>query len=146
MTAAHAANNTSSRHQRVARAVGVCLVALLVGACGTKFLYDRLDRVAGWYVGGLVPLVADQRSSLNRWLEASLDWHRTSQLDRYATFVRELEANLASPLEYEDYDSVRREVELFWRDLVIGVVPKSADLLGSLSPEQVDELIRSLEE
>ena len=146
MTAAQAANNTPASPPHVLRAIGVGLVALLIGACGTKFLYDRLDRVAGWYLGGLVSLDADQRGSLNRWLEESLDWHRTSQLDRYAQFMRELQASLATPLTYEDYDRVRLEIEAFWRDLVGGVLPQSAELLGSLSPEQVDELLRSLEE
>jgi hypothetical protein len=146
MTFTYAANNTPSAGCRVLRWLGVALLALTLAGCGTKFFYDRLDQVVGWYLGGLVSLDDDQRSSLDRWLEVSLDWHRESQLERYAAFVRELEAELARPLRYEEYDRVRLDVEAFWRDLVAGTVPQSAGLLTSLSPEQVEELIASLEE
>ena len=145
MTFACAANNTPVAGRRVLRWLALGLVALALAGCSNKFFYDRLDRVVGWYLGGLVSLDADQRSSLDRWLDVSLDWHRESQLERYAAFLRDLESELAQPLSYEQYDQARLAVETFWRDLVAGTVPRSTELLASLSPGQVEELIASLE-
>jgi hypothetical protein len=146
MTFARAANNTPAARRRLLRWLGAGLLVVALAGCGTKLVYDRMDRLAGWYLGGLVSLDADQRSSLDRWLEVSLDWHRESELERYAAFLRDLEADLARPLSYEEYDRVRLTIEAFWRDFVAGTVPHSAELLTSLSPEQVEELIASLEE
>ncbi|HSN70541.1 MAG TPA: DUF6279 family lipoprotein [Steroidobacteraceae bacterium] len=146
MTAASLANNTQRLRARFARLVCMTLLALSVSACGTKLLYERFDRLAGWYLEGLVSLDADQRSSLDRWLEVSLEWHRASELNRYAAFLRELESELTRPLSYEDYDRARRRIEGFWRDFVAGTMPQAGDLLATLSRDQVDELIASLEE
>lgn len=143
MTTATRLNNTVARWFRAA-AVGV--IVLVLSGCGAKLFYERIDTVVGWYLGSLVSLDSTQRSSLQQWLEISLDWHRTSQLERYAAFLRDLEARLAAPLSYEDYDRARVTVESFWRDLIDGTVPRAAELLGSLSAQQVDELMVSLEE
>ena len=53
-------------------------------------MYNRLDTLAAWYVGNLVSLDDQQRSNLRAWLAQTLEWHRESELGRYAQFLREL--------------------------------------------------------
>jgi Family of unknown function (DUF6279) len=147
MTAAMAGNNLAGTlRRRLAIAVALLLSASVLGGCGPRLLYDRLDTVAGWYLGGLVTLDADQRVSLKRWLSHSLEWHRGSQLERYARFLRDFSDALAGPGDYATYDRARRQVETLWRDFVTGVLPEAGQLLASLRPQQVEELIASLEE
>ena len=74
----------------------VLWLALSAAGC-TKLVYNRLDTLAGWYMEGLVSLDDTQRADLRSWLGQTLQWHRRSELARYAQFLRELAADAAQP-------------------------------------------------
>ena len=71
------------------RLLFVLLLAVSAAGCA-KFMYNRLDTLAAWYIGDLVSLDDQQRADVRAWLGQTLQWHRTSELGRYATFLREL--------------------------------------------------------
>jgi Family of unknown function (DUF6279) len=120
---------------------------LALGASGcTRLLYDRLDTLAGWYLGSLVALDDAQRADLHTWLEQTLQWHRKSELARYAQFLRELAQSAAQPVNRAAFEQAEARIEAFGKDLVEQVSPEAARLLLTLSPAQVDELLASLEE
>lgn len=120
-------------------------VALSAAAC-TNFFYNRLDTLAAWYIQDLVSLDDDQRSDLRSWLEGTLQWHRSSELRRYATFLRNLAGTAAHPGNSTTYRNVETQVEEFGSRLVEQAAPDAARLLMRLTPEQLTEFESNLAE
>jgi hypothetical protein len=125
----------------------LCVLLLAVSAAGcAKLMYNRLDTLAAWYVGNLVSLDDQQQADLRTWLGQTLEWHRQSELGRYATFLRELSSEVAQPLGRDAYLHAFDRVEGFVEDFTARTAPQAAHLLLELSPAQVEELLANLEE
>jgi len=120
----------------------LALIATLAGC--TNFFYNRLDTLAAWYVQDLVSLDDSQRNELHVWLNDTLQWHRRSELVRYAKFLRELAATAARPGTASTYKGIEAQVEGFGARLVEQATPDAARLLMSLSPGQIDEFEANL--
>jgi hypothetical protein len=125
----------------------ICVLLLAASATGcAKLVYNRLDTLAAWYIGDLVSLDDRQRSDLRAWLGQTLEWHRASELGRYATFLREFAAEMAQPSGRDTYQRAFDRVEGFLGDFTAQTAPQAARLLLELSPAQVEELLANLEE
>jgi hypothetical protein len=126
----------------------ILLLLVLAGTLAgcTNFFYNRLDTLATWYVQDLVSLDDSQRSDLRTWLNETLQWHRRSELIRYAKFLRELAATSARPGNASTYKSVEDQVEGFGARLIEQAAPDAARLMMNLTPEQIDELEANLAE
>jgi hypothetical protein len=129
----------------LARIALVLSLAFGVSGCA-RLVYDRLDTLAGWYLEDLVTLDDVQRADLHAWLDSTLQWHRKSELERYAQFLREFAQAAGQPLGREGFARAEERIEAFGQDLVAQASPEAARLLLTLSPEQVDELVAGLEE
>lgn len=139
----------STRHapRRVAATLVLALCAALgLAGCGTQLLYNRLDMVLHLYVSTQVSLQDSQSVGLRTVLRGLLDWHRRSELPKYAQFVEGLAADAARPLGRARIDRARLEVEALWRDSVARGAPDAARWLAQLKPAQLDELFASLGE
>ena len=139
---------TDDREARPARRrwALVLLLAAALGGCGIGLVYPRLDTLGTWYVEGLVSLDDTQSTELERMLEARLDWHRDSELVRYATFLRGMSDSVQRRTDAGTWREAARQAEVFWRDLGAGLAPVAVALGPTLTDEQVDELLRSLAE
>lgn len=122
------------------------LAALALGGCTSGFVYERLDWVVSWYVGGLVTLDDEQEALLDALLEDTIDWHRRTQLPRYVRFLDELATEAGRPLDAARVARRYGEVEAMLDDLVKQANPGAAALLATLRPAQIEELAASLEE
>jgi hypothetical protein len=122
----------------------LALTGTLAGC--TNFFYNRLDTLAAWYVQDLVALDDTQRNDLRTSLDATLQWHRRSELVRYAKFLRELAVTSERPGTTGTYKSVEAQVEGFGSRLVEQAAPDAARLLMSLAPEQIDQFEANLAE
>jgi hypothetical protein len=136
-----------SGRSRAAR-VGRLLVAgvLLAGvvACGTQFVYNRLDWLTHYYLSSQVSLDGGQSRELRRGLESFFAWHRRNELPRYAAFLDRMANDTARPVSFAQLEAGRREIEKFMRDAVGHGAPEAARWFNGLRPEQVDELFASL--
>jgi hypothetical protein len=133
-------------HRRAfGRLAAVLTLALLVSGC-TSLVYNRLDSLAGWYLGSLVSLDGPQKQDLRAWLTQLLDWHRTSELGRYAQFLRDLATQAGSPGNRAVYEDTAAQVEAFGEAVVAQAGPEAARLLTTLTDEQLTELEKSLDE
>jgi hypothetical protein len=125
----------------------LCVLLLAAGAAGcAKVVYNRLDSLAAWYVGNLVSLDDQQRSNLRAWLAQTLEWHRESELGRYAAFLRELSSEVAQRSGRDAYQRALDRVEGFAADFTAQTAPQATRLLMELSPAQVEEFLANLEE
>jgi hypothetical protein len=125
----------------------LCMLLLAAAATGcAKLVYNRLDQLGTWYVSNLVSLDDQQRSSLRVWLAQTLEWHRESELGRYAAFLRDLSSEVAQPSGRTAYQRALDRVEGFAADFSAQTAPQAARLLMELSPAQVEEFLANLEE
>ena len=124
----------------------IALLAAALGGCGLGLVYPRLDTLGTWYVEGLVSLDDTQSTELERMLAARLDWHRDSELVRYATFLRGMSDSVQRRTDAGTWRDAARQAEVFWRDLGAGLAPVAVALGPTLTDEQVEELLRSLAE
>lgn len=129
------------------RAIAAALaLTVSLSACGVRYLYSQLDWVVPWYVRDYVTLSADQRALLDRRLAQRLDWHCRSQLPAYALLLREFVATAAA--SSADIDALERhanDVEALLRDLMEALAGDAAELLATLSDEQVAALFINLD-
>ena len=138
-----------SMNQRTAgllRGLLVVAIAFAVTACSAAFpvVYNRLDSVVGFYLEGLVSLDEEQAAALEQTLSRNLAWHRESELDRYAAFLRAMAASLAAGLERDQLLAAGQRAEEYWRDVFEQAAPGYTTLARGLSDAQVDELLGSL--
>ncbi|MBM0103822.1 hypothetical protein JM946_03665 [Steroidobacter sp. S1-65] len=119
------------------------LVALVAAGC-TNFFYNRLDTLAAWYIQDLVSLDDAQRSDLRSWLDSTLQWHRSSELTRYAQFLRTLAGTAAQPGNPTTYRNIETQIEQFGSRLVERAAPDAARLLMRLTPEQLEQFETNL--
>ena len=131
--------------RRVVRLLCILLLAAATTGCA-KLVYNRLDTLTAWYVGNLVSLDDRQSSALRAWLAQTLEWHRATELGRYASFLRELSSEVAQPAGRAAYQRAFDRVEGFAADFAEQTAPQAARLLLQLTPAQVEEFLANLEE
>lgn len=131
--------------RRVAMLVVCAVVAVLVlSACSTQFVYNRLDWLTHYYLTSQVSLDGAQSRELRTNLQSFFAWHRRSELPRYASFLDHWADGAAESLDVGDFDAGRVQVEGFMRDSIAHGAPNAARWLRGLRPQQVDELFASL--
>ncbi|HKE45019.1 MAG TPA: DUF6279 family lipoprotein [Steroidobacteraceae bacterium] len=122
----------------------VCLI--LISGCTAQFLYNRLNFLIPWYLGGHVTLDEAQEAELKSGIATLTAWHRSSQLTRYSAFMRSMADQVAQPVSREEIVDASRTVEGFWVDIIQELTPDAAHWLQSLTPAQVDELLAGFAE
>lgn len=136
--------HSSARRPR-AIALLLALCALSLTACGTQFAYNRLDWLMHRYVASQVTLDASQSRELRAYLGEFFEWHRRHELPRYAAFLERVAAT-EQPVNRDQMEIGRREVESFMHASVSQGAPDVARWLRSLRPEQVTEMFENFAE
>ena len=122
----------------------LALVIVLTG-CTSTFVYNRLDTLVAWYLEGLVTLDQRQRADLRQWLDETLDWHRDSELKRYAHFVRDLAQQSVNGADRTTFEQAENQFREFTANVARRSAPDAAKLMLKLSDKQVEELTMNLE-
>lgn len=129
-------------------AVRVALLAafLALAGCTGQLLYNRLDFLIPFYFGQRVTLDETQEAQLKAAVKDFTTWHRSSQLQRYSKYLRELAARAEQPTTRAEIEATTDTLEGFWNDMVAELLPEGGRWLRSLSPQQVDELVNHYDE
>ena len=122
--------------------LSVC--ALLLVGCGTQFLYNRLPTLLYLYATTQLSMDGAQRQTLKAELQGFFDWHRRSELPRYAEFVEQLVGAVQQPIGVAQIDAARLRVEAYWRASILQGAPSAARWLATLRVAQRDELFKRL--
>ncbi len=130
----------STLARRFAVAIAMCALA----GCGLNLLYPRLDSVVGFYLQDLVTLDDAQAEALSQTLAGNLEWHRRSELVRYASFLRDVAGEVEAGAGREDWLAASRRTEEYWRDIFEQAAPGYTSLARTFSAAQVDELLANL--
>lgn len=130
--------------RRHVRLVAVGLLLVLVSACSSGFIYNRLETLSYWYFANLVTLDDTQAQALRSSLGRFFAWHRESELPRYADFAAALAAEARGPVSRPRIDALAVELESLWRDIARKAAPDAARWISALTPRQREELFQSL--
>jgi len=126
------------------RWAALCFVALGLGGCALGLVYPRLDSVVGFYLQGLVSLDEAQSSQLKRTLAGNLEWHRRSELARYAAFLRDVAAAVDGGTGRNDWLEESRRTEQYFRKIFEQAAPGYTALAATFTDAQVAELLENL--
>ena len=127
------------------RWVALSCVALGLGGCALGLVYPRLDTVVGFYLQGLVSLDDAQSAQLKRTLAGNLEWHKRSELARYAAFLRDVAAAVDGGTGSNDWLEASRRTEQYFRKIFEQAAPGYTSLAVTFSDAQVAELLENLE-
>ncbi|ACL71682.1 conserved hypothetical protein [Thioalkalivibrio sulfidiphilus HL-EbGr7] len=132
---------------RILRLLVLAVLLLGLSGCTVRFVYNQLDWLAPWYLRNYVTLDDAQRAMLDERLAVRLDWHCSSELPRYAQWLRSVEADLRAGEVSAQRLSAHLEVaEIFLRSLGSRLPPDAAALLVTFSDVQIEELFENLED
>ena len=120
-------------------------ILFLLTACGVKSGYNKLDWLITAYVDDYVTLDTEQRSLLQRQLNAQLSWHRQEQLPRYACWIARLRTDLVNGLTTGELEGHDAELRTHWHALMRRLAPDFMRLLATASDTQIDELRANFE-
>ena len=132
---------------RTTRQIVIMLMAaLVVSACGTRFIYERVDWFIVWKLGSYVKLSDEQKKTTKQDISDQLEYIRKNEFPRISAFIQQAiddsEGTVTPAMFDEGYD----QIILIYEDFMTGIVPLSVRFLRSLDDEQIDELFENLEE
>ncbi|MDP2324334.1 MAG: hypothetical protein Q8N51_09930, partial [Gammaproteobacteria bacterium] len=66
----------------------IVLLALFLGGCVVRVVYNQLDWLTLWYVDDYFDLDGTQKAEAGKLIASTLAWHRSSQLPHYVALSR----------------------------------------------------------
>jgi hypothetical protein len=132
--------------RRILRALATCCLGLALAGCGLGLIYPRLDTVVGLYLEGLVTLDEAQSRQLEAVLAGNLDWHRDTELAKYATLLNDVAEAIETGGDRADWQRASDEADRYWRNIFAQAAPGYAALAATLTSGQVEELLANLAE
>jgi len=124
------------------------VLGVLVGlaACGTQFVYNRLDWMLHYYLASQVSLDKAQSQQLRSNLKGLVNWHRQNELPRYADFLERIASASDKPLSSEQLEAGRAEIGKHVEHLIQKASPEVTRWLLALREPQLDEFFASFTE
>ena len=122
------------------------LCILLAGCSATRLIYNQLDWGIVWYLNGFFSLDDEQEAELRAAVERNMEWHRTTQLPKYARFCRELDREFAGEVTPEMLERRYDQMMGFWDEFTVHAVPDVAAFFALLDQDQIDEFLENLED
>ncbi len=131
----------------LARLLPLLVAILLLQACSAIRLgYGNADSLARWWMDQYLDFTPEQDGLVRERLSRLHAWHRQTQLTDYVTLLRDarglVDAKPGAPEMLALTESVIRRV----RSLADKATPDVADLLASLTPQQIDRMAARLAE
>ncbi|WNO09542.1 DUF6279 family lipoprotein [Teredinibacter sp. KSP-S5-2] len=122
-----------------------CFCLLLLTSCKTKIAYSFLDFIIHWQIDNYVTLDAKQKEKAKGIVDDFHQWHRATQLPRYANYVEGLKVRLTK--EAVTGQSIHWETDQI-QDLLDTsahrLIPEAAAIMTTFSDQQVAEVIAEM--
>jgi hypothetical protein len=122
------------------------LASLLLTGCVVRIAYNQLEWLTRWSVSGYLDLDDSQERMVREIIGRNLAWHRTTELPQYAAYMRELRAGLSGQVSAEFMARQYATTLVIWDRTLLQISPDIAQLLLTLSDEQVSEFFAEIEE
>jgi len=128
---------------RVRRIIGLGLLLLILGGCSVvRLAYDQAPTLLYWWVDGYVDVNDEQAPRLREGIDRWFAWHRRTQLPDYLSLLARAQREIVEPTTGAAMCSWASEIEKRVDAALEGALPASAELMLSLTPEQLRYLER----
>lgn len=124
------------------RTVIFAALFLFLGGCSSvELIYNQADRLMRWQADSYLDLNDEQMAWLRPRVADLHQWHRRTQLPRYAALLRDSAQQIVErPPTIAEVDQLRDEVEAMADDSLIAFALISAELLTQVDAEQIQYL------
>lgn len=107
-----------------------------------RFGYDQADNIAAWMADEYFDLDAAQKNDFHARFDRLHEWHRYGQLPDYAQFLGTVKQRAQQPVTREDALWLVEGVKARYRTLVMRGSRDAAELLATLTAENIHALGR----
>lgn len=120
----------------------LCAAGLLAlsGCSMVQTVYNRSPDLAYWWIDGFVDITAEQRPLVSESLQRYHDWHRSTQLPRYAQWLQQLQSWVLQDVTEAQSCKLYAEIWDSLPSLAETAVAGTTQLARTLSSEQVEHL------
>jgi len=123
---------------------GILSLSLLAG-CTSEFIYNRVDRLAQFYIERYIDLDKDQSNSLKINLEGLKEWHRHNELLEYRDFLNQIETDIQHDITPETITGWMSKARTAYFRIRDQAIPSLIEVAGTLTSAQVEEFSANLE-
>lgn len=129
------------------RLLPVLAVILLLQACSAVRLgYGNADSLARWWMDQYVDFTPEQEGLVRERLSRLHAWHRQTQLQDYALLLRDARGMVDAGPGTAEMLGLTASVIRRVRTLADRALPDLADLLATLTPQQIDRMANRMSE
>lgn len=115
-----------------------------LSACANQFAYNTLPFWIDYYLSDYVDMSPTQQAQFDRDLEAFHQWHRNEELPKIQKVLNQLNVEMAKPLSYGKIGEYHEKVKALTLASLQGLTPTLVNLISSLSDEQADAWLNTL--
>ena len=127
----------------------VCLLLLAVllsqTSCSNEFIYNRVDRIAQFYIERYIDLDKDQSHFLKVNLESIKQWHRREELQGYLEFLDTVESDLRHDISGATVAGWVERLRQAYNAIRDKALPPMIEMAQTLTSDQVRELAANME-
>lgn len=134
-------------HQAPIRRLAVLLLAfaLLPGCSAVRVVYNQADNLLVWMAHDYFEFDPVQRHDFNTRLAPLLAWHRHEQLPGYSRFLADIRQRAERPATRDDAQWLMDGAKARFRTMVDKAAPDAAELLMTLTPDNIKALQREFD-
>lgn len=127
---------------------GFALVALagLAGCNAMKLGYQQGDHLAYWWVDKYVDVSDEQEPLTREAIQRFFNWHRKDQLPEIAAVLQRAKAEVQQPVTAASVEKIQDDAQRLTREAFDQALPDVANLLLTLTPEQVERMEKKFAE
>ena len=133
---------------KLRRIIGLALLLpllLVLGACGTvRLAYDQAPTLMYWWIDGYADISSEQTPALREGIDRWFAWHRRTQLPDYAVLLARAQREVLEPTTAASACVWQADIERRLYGAAGEAVPAAAELMLSLSPEQLLHIERRM--
>jgi hypothetical protein len=131
---------------KLRRIIGLALLALAslaLSACGVvRIAYETAPNLTYWWIDGYVDANGEQTPKLREGIDRWFAWHRRTQLPVYATLLERAQREVVEPITPAALCTWAAEAEKQLDTALEAAVPAAAELMLTLTPEQLQHMER----
>ncbi len=137
----------SDFHNWRARVIFAILGAAALCACSAmKLGYQQGDRLAYWWIDNYVDVTAAQEPLTREAISRFFAWHRKSQLPEIASLLQQAKAEVRQPVTPAMVEHFQDASQGLARRSFEQAMPDTADLLLTLTPDQIARMEKKFAE
>ncbi len=134
------------QRKRYAHWIVLAIAALLVTSCSVRMSYPFLDNLMGWELGRYVSLNSEQKRMASDTFDEFHEWHRYTQLPRYADYLESLKKGmLDKPVSPEYLHAESDVLQDMLDDAMAHLLPGLTEIAATLDDDQIHEIRKKLQ-